>query len=112
MNIDYNDRIQAELTSEFRSYVSGLKEMSGEEAIHHAYEKVIKEEIIVCFEDGSMKLSPKQARALLAEKEPLDYLYMEWLSSDHSFSDVLSKSITDAIKPLVKEMNARSGLER
>ena len=112
MNMNYDDMIDAKLSAEFRGFMDGLKQMSGEDAIQHAYEKVIKEEIIMCLDAGSMNLSPKQARALLAEKQPLDYLYREWLGNDYSHMDLLRKTISDGIKPLVKDMNARSGLER
>lgn len=106
MNI--NDRVYEKLSAEFDTFMDSMKQLSGEQAIQKAYEKVFKEEIVTCFECGSMNISPKEAKALLAKNRPLDYLYDEWVGSEHSFLDMLRDCIDDSVKDLAKEFSAKS----
>ena len=107
--MNLNDRVYEKLSAEYDAFIESVKAMSGEEAIKHAYEKVFKEDIVLCFEGGDMQLSPKQAKALLAEKKPLDYLYNTWLDTDCSYMDMLRDSIDGGIECLEKDFNPRSG---
>ena len=94
--MNYKERIYEKMSAEYKAFIERVKRLPGEEAIEHGYEKVFKEDIISCVED--MELSPKQARALLTAKEPLNDLYSEWLRSDYSYMDILGDSISDTIK--------------
>ena len=106
--MNLNDRVYEKLSAEFDTFMDEIKLLTGDEAIKKAYEKVFKEEIVTCFECGSMSLTPKEAKALLDKKRPLDYLYDEWVGSDVSFLDMLRDVISDGVKTLEKEFSRKS----
>lgn len=101
--MNYKDRVYEKMSAEYDRFIESMKQLSGEEAISNSYEKVFKEDILMCFEESDMSISTKQAKALLAEKNPLDYLYQEWLSSDYSYLDVLRDNISDSLNFLEKQ---------
>ena len=99
-----NDRVYEVLSAEYNGFIEKLKTLPAAEVIEHSYEKVFKEEIVMMFDCDSIKLSPKQAKALLAEKQPLDHLYREWLDADSSYLDSLKDCLTDSISSLEKDL--------
>jgi len=102
--MNYNERVYEKMSAEFKTFMESLKALPGDKAIEkHAYEKVLKEDILSFFIDDDIKLSPKEAKALLSEKYPLDSLYREWLGSDYSYMDVLKDCVSDSIKDITKD---------
>lgn len=87
-----NTSLYLKMELEFDNFIDNLKTLSPEKIIESSYEKVFKEEILNCF-DESNPLDEKQAKALLSKKNPLDYLYQEWLDMDSSYIDLLVDSI-------------------
>jgi len=110
--MNYNDRVYEKLSAEYDQFIDSMKQMPFDKLITHAYEKVFKEEILTCFECGSMNLTPKEAKALLAKKEPLDYLYKNWLDTDCSYLDMLRDSIDSGVELLEKQARQKSSYER
>jgi len=101
--MNYNERVCEKMSAEFNNFMNGIKDLPGDKAITHAYEKVFKEDILLFFKNESLNLSPQQAKALLAEKYPLDSLYREWLETDNSYLDVLKDCVSDSIEDITKD---------
>lgn len=102
MSVDYNALLSEKVQAEYDDFLAGLKEMSAEQIVEHAYEKVFKEDLAICLEE--CQLEPSEAKALYLQKYPLDYCYREWLDKDCSYMDMLRDTVSDATENAVKEM--------
>ena len=65
-----------------------------------AYEKVMRDDILMIFENEEME--PKQVKALLKLKEPLADCYARWLHTDCSHMEMLRDTVEDLANDLVK----------
>jgi len=102
--MNYNDKVYDVLKAEYDGFIEKLKTFPADKIIEHSYEKVFKEEIVLLMECDSIELSPKQAKALLAEKQPLDHLYNEWLQDDSSYCDMLRDCVSETLTDLEKDL--------
>lgn len=102
MEQDYNTLLYEKAYTEYNNFYDSLCEMSGFEAASHAYEKVIKEDILACMEDCN--LDTKEAKALCKKKYPLDYVYQEWLKNDFSHMQMLEDTLSSASLTALKEL--------
>lgn len=103
MSVDYHALLYEKMQAEYTDFLSGLTEMPIIKALdEYAYEKVIKQDLVACIENGN--LEPVQAKALYLQKYPLDYCYREWLDNDYSHMDMLQDTIGDASQNAVREM--------
>ena len=85
------DRLVEALMAEqekFREYLYGL---SAEEALSHAYEYIIREDILFALED--MELTEQQARILLSSPAPLDCIYQKYCKLETSYMDDIRTAI-------------------
>lgn len=104
--IDYNELLYQKMKAEYDSFIDELKRMTPEQIIEHAYEKVIKEDILCECEFDLFE--PQEAKALYLEKHPLDRIYNDWLHNDYSYMEQIRDTISDAAKDAVKEMKDKS----
>lgn len=105
------DKMQAELDE----FIAELKTKSSSEIIECAYELIYKEDILQSFDFDircNNPLTNEQAKALLSLKNPLDYLYQEWLECDSSVLDTLRLSNDFAIDKQIEYLKLRAGKER
>lgn len=105
------DKMQAELDE----FIAELKTKSSSEIIECAYELIYKEDILQSFDFdilGNNPLTNEQAKALLPLKNPLDYLYQEWLECDSSVLDTLRLSNDFAIDKQIEYLKLRARKER
>ena len=105
------DKMQAELDE----FIADLKTKSSSEIIECAYELIYKEDILQSFDFdilGNNPLTNEQAKALLSLKNPLDYLYQEWLECDSSVLDTLRLSNDFAIDKQIEYLKLRARKER
>ena len=102
MAVDYNVLLYEKMQQEYNSFIEELKQMSPEQVIEHAYEKVFKEEILT--ECDVTDLEPQQAKALYLEKYPLDRVYRDWLDNDCSYMDMIKDTLQDSAKDELKEL--------
>ena len=105
------DKMQAELDE----FIAELKTKSSSEIIECAYELIYKEDILQSFDfdiRGNNPLTNEQAKALLSLKNPLDYLYQEWLECDSSVLDTLRLSNDFAIDKQIEYLKLRAERER
>ena len=105
MAVDYNELLYEKVQAEYDAFIEELKRMTPEQVIDKAYQKVIKENMVMAIQD--MELTPSEAKALCREKYPLDRMYQEWLDTDVSGMQMLKDSIDDTAKQAVKEMKEK-----
>ena len=74
----------------FREYLYGL---TAEEALNHAYEYIVREDILYAV-DG-MELTSQQARNLLSTPSPLDFIYNRYLKYESAYMEEIRKVISD-----------------
>lgn len=86
---------------EQNDYLDHLKTLSPEQIIDKAYEKVMRDDILMTFEDDY--LSDKQVAELLKLKYPLSVCYDEWMDTDCSHMEMLRDTIDSYTKRLVDE---------
>lgn len=110
----YNDKLYKKMRAELDRFISDWKSMPSADTIELAYELTYKEEIMNSFDfdwEGRIPVPVEQAKALLAMKHPLDYLYQEWLEYDDSPLDMLRDSNNLAIEKAINHMKSRTDIE-
>lgn len=103
--VDYNELLYEKVQAEYDAFIEELKQMTAEQVIEKAYQKVIKEEMVTEIQNGN--LEQVEAKALCREKFPLEHMYQDWLDTDVSHMEMLKNSIDDTAKKAVKEMKAK-----
>ena len=98
---ELKDLLYEKMSKEQDNFIEKLKHSSPEEIISAAYEKVMRDDILMLFEDDF--LDDKQIKALLRLERPLSACYDEWLKNDCSYMDMLRDTVDDFSKDLVKE---------
>ena len=87
------DKLYEKVSAEYNAFIKGIENMPAAEAIDkHAYEKVIKEDMVSCLE--SCEMPNGEAKALFKLKDPLDSMYREWLDNDCSHMDMIRDTIS------------------
>lgn len=87
---------------EQEDYITHLKTLSPKEIIENAYEKVIRDDILLIFESND-GLSLEQIKALLQLEYPLASCYHEWLNNDSSHMEILKDTVAEFSQTLVDE---------
>lgn len=105
MTTSYTELLYEKVQAEYDVFIEELKQMTPEQVIEKAYEKVTKENMVMVIQENN--LEPSEAKALCREKYPLDRMYQEWLDTDVSYMDLLKDSIDDTAKKAVKEMKEK-----
>ena len=88
---------------EQKHFVENLKSQPPEKIIEAAYEKVIRDDILILLEPENKILSHEQTKALLKLNYPLSACYDAWLHNDCSYMDMLRDTVEDYANDLVKE---------
>ncbi|NLN49090.1 MAG: DUF3848 domain-containing protein [Clostridiales bacterium] len=102
MNTEYlRINLYEKAYKEQQEFIAELKKSTPEKIIEQAYELVMREDILMTFEDDY--LSPEQAKALLKLEYPLAACYRTWLKNDCSHMEMLRDTISDLGSKLVKE---------
>ncbi len=92
------DQLYSKLNKEFDQFIEKLEKLSPKEIISRSYEKVFKEDIVMCFEEGFVE--EEDVEKLLEKENLLDFLYNEYLDSDVSYMEMLRDNITSSINIL------------
>ena len=98
---ELKDLLYEKMSKEQDNFIEKLKHSSPEEIISKAYEKIMRDDILMLFDDDF--LDTKQMKALLKLEYPLSACYDEWLKNDCSYMDMLRDTVDDFSKDLVKE---------
>lgn len=98
---ELKDLLYEKMSKEQDNFIEKLKHSSPEEIISSAYEKVMRDDILMLFDDDF--LDTKQTKALLKLEYPLSACYDEWLKNDYTYMDMLRDTVDDFSRELVKE---------
>ena len=98
---ELKDLLYEKMSKEQDNFIEKLKHSSPEEIISAAYEKVMRDDILMLFEDDF--LDDKQIKALLRLERPLSACYDEWLKNGCSYMDMLRDTVDGFSEDLVKE---------
>lgn len=88
------------LDKEYSVFYDNLKTMSAEEVIKHCYEKIFKEDLLLCIKD--IDLADEQISKLLNVDNLLDHFYQEWLDNDYSYMEMLRDTVRGSIDLICK----------
>ena len=83
------------------AFIEHLKTLPQEQIIDKDYEKVMRDDILMSFEDDY--LSDKQVAELIKLDYPLSACYDEWMDTDVSHMEMLRDTIDSYAKRLVEE---------
>ena len=86
------------------AFVEHLKTLPPEQIIDRSYEKVIRDDILMSFEDDY--LSDKQVAELIKLDYPLSACYDEWQKTDVTYMDRLRDVVDDVANDLIKQNEA------
>ena len=102
---DLRDLLYQKASKEQDAFIEHLKTLPPEQIIDRSYEKAMRDDILMTFENDYMSehLSEKQVKELLKLDCPLATCYAEWLDTDVSHMDMLRDTIDDFTKKLVEE---------
>ena len=102
MNAEYlRVNLYEKAFKEQEKFIADLKKLPPEEIIEKAYEYIMREDILMTFEDDY--LSPKQVKALLKLEYPLASCYSRWLDNDYSYMEMLQDTVSELGSKLAKE---------
>ena len=89
-------------------YIEHLKTLPPEQIIDRAYEKVMRDDILMTLENDYMSdfLSDKQVKELLKLDYPLSVCYDEWQKTDVTYMDRLRDVVDDVANDLIKQNEA------
>lgn len=107
LNIKVFKKTQRELDT----FIADLKSKPSEDILEFAYELVYKEDILQSFDfelTDNYPLTNEQAKALLAMKNPLDYLYQGWIEYDDSPRNMIQESNNLAIEKQIEHLKTKS----
>ena len=105
---DLRELLYQKASKEQDDYVEHLKTLSPQEIIDKAYEKVMRDDILMTLENDYMSdfLSDKQVKELLKLDYPLSACYEEWMDTDCSHMEMLRDTIDTFAQRLVDENEA------
>ena len=77
---ELNTAVYEMIFAEQQEFIKELQNSSPKQVIEQAYELIIREDILLSFEEED--LTAAQCKALLKEKKPLDKLFKAWENSE------------------------------
>lgn len=89
---ELNFELYRRLLSEQESFRDELLSLPPEQILNHAYEYIVREDIVMSLEESN--LSGRQTRALLTSEHPLEDIFLRWENSESSHM----KEIRDVIE--------------
>ena len=100
-NENLRELLYEKASKEQNAFNEHLKTLPPEQIIDKAYEKVMRDDILMSFEDDY--LSDKQVAELIKLDYPLSACYDEWMDTDVSHMEMLRDTIDSYAKRLVEE---------
>ena len=94
------DLLYEKMSNEQNDFIENLKHLPPEKIISSAYEKVMRDDILMLFDDDF--LDTKQMKALLKLEYPLSACYDEWLKNDCTYMDMLRDTVDDFSENLAR----------
>ncbi|MBO4898624.1 MAG: DUF3848 domain-containing protein [Clostridia bacterium] len=88
-------------------FIEYLKTLPPEQIISHAYEKALRDDILMTFECDY--LTDEQIMELVKLDKPLAACYKEWLNADCSYMDMLRETIERYANTLAEDNTKEHG---
>ncbi len=104
---ELNILLYEKMQNEQKEFMDNLLNSSPETIVEYAYEMVIREDILLSLEEN--ELSPKQCKALLKEKEPLNKLFTSWEKHEGDHMKEILECIENTADELASLMKKREG---
>ena len=102
MNTEYlKNKLINKAVKEQENYIEDLKKMLADIILERAYEKVMRDDLIVAFEYAA--LSGKQLSALNELKYPVSACFDAWQKKDDTYMDRLIDAVDEYSEKLVNE---------
>lgn len=96
------DELMKKLENEYNEFKEQFMGLSPKEAVDNAYELVVKQEILDCF-NYDMSYDKEELQALLKQDSLLSQAYDEWLSADGNLREALQYSVDNVVEIAVEE---------
>lgn len=104
-----NTALYEKLYAEQKEFIESLKNSTPENVIQHAYELVIREDILLSLEEND--LDTRQCKALLREKKPLDKLFLAWEKHEGDHMNEIRDCIENKANELIRLSKIKSDRE-
>ena len=97
-------------TEEQARYIEELKQLPPEKIIEKAYEKVMRDDIVIAFEYAM--LSDAQLMALANAKYPVSACFDEWQKRDVTYMDRIMEAVDKCSENLAVEAEVKKRSEK
>ena len=101
-----NTALYEKFYAEQKEFIESLKYSTPENVIQHAYELVIREDILLSLEEND--LDARQCKALLRERKPLDKLFLAWEKHEGDHMNEIRDCIENKANELIKFSKIKS----
>lgn len=102
MNEELKNTLMDKLSREQNKYRDWLKGQPPEEILHHSYEYIVREDILMSMEE--LTLSEAETRALLLSPSPMAILYDKFSDLETGYMGTIRDSIEDTAKDEAKKL--------
>ncbi len=98
---ELNTRLYEKMFAEQEVYRRWLLSQSPEETLNHAYEYVMREDILLSVEDND--LSDRQCRVLLRSPSPLADIFKDWEKRETGHMEDIRETIESHANKIIRE---------
>lgn len=105
-NEEFNTELYKKAHLEQEAFRAELLSMSGEEILEHAYEYVVREDLLLSLEYHD--LNNAQAKALLKEDKPLASLFSQFENRETDYMDTVWDTVESYANDLVRDAKAKA----
>lgn len=98
---ELNTALYKKMASEQNIFRDWLKSQSAEEALNHAYEYSVREDIVIKMEE--LELTEAQAKALLKSSSPLADVYKAWQKTETNHMDDIQDVIENRADDVIRD---------
>jgi len=109
-NEELNTLLYNKILKEQDLFKEKLRNSSAREVMENAYELVIREDILLHFEEND--ISGEQARVLLKSDHPLSDLFNAWENHESKHMEEIGETVEEYAKKLISEERARAKSNR
>ena len=102
MNEELKNTLMDKLSREQDKYRDWLKGQPPEEILHHSYEYIVREDILMCMEE--LPLTEAETRALLLSPSPMAILYDKFSDLETGYMDTIRDSVEATAKDEAKKL--------
>lgn len=98
---ELNTALYEKLSAEQDNYRNWLESQTAAEALQHAYEYIIREDILFALEDNNLPTA--QVKALLQNSCTLDDIYKDWLDIETGYMQDIRDTIEERANIFIKQ---------